>query len=89
MRARSADGKGKLHWGCALFEPAFVKRRSKLRTETPTEAAVGEGTTGALDNLLQQPHTVTLYPTTVESATRSVIREVLIAIRVDSSLVYS
>jgi hypothetical protein len=68
----------------ALFEPAFrqaqIEAATETPTETPTEPPVGDGTTGSLDKLLQQPQTVTLYPTSVESATQSVIREVQIAI---------
>jgi capsular polysaccharide biosynthesis protein len=69
----------------ALFEPAFRQAQIEAAaeaaaTETTTEAPVGDGTTGSLDKLLQQPQTVTLYPTAVESTTQSVIREVQIAI---------
>ena len=64
----------------ALFQPAFRQAEIEATTETTTEAPVGDGTTGTLDKLLQQPQTVTLYPTAVESTTQSVIREVQIAI---------
>jgi hypothetical protein len=55
----------------ALFEPALPK--------TVTKKPIGEGSTGTLDELLQQPQTITLYPTINESTTQSVIREVQVA----------
>jgi hypothetical protein len=68
----------------ALFGPAFRQAAIEARREAaladPTAGPVGDGITGSLDQLLQHPQTMTLYPTTVESTTQSVIREVQIAV---------
>lgn len=56
----------------ALFRPAFRK--------TSADEPFGTGTTGSLTTLLEDPQTLTLYPTTTTSATQTVLREVQIAV---------
>jgi hypothetical protein len=56
----------------ALFEPALP--------ETPTKDPLGTGTAGSLDELLGQPQTLTVYPTAKTSSTRSVLRQIQVAV---------